>query len=421
MIIAFYGLGKLGLPYAALLADKGYSVIGIDPNDDVRNAVLDGKVPEWIVEPGLKALVARVVQAKTLTAVDFDHPDLSNAQASIILVPTPSLQDGSFSLEYVLQVCRDIGRRIAHTTEEHLVLLVSTVSPGSTGGIIRRTLELHSGWRDISLVYCPEFVQLGRVLEGMRSPFALLAGTDGELTGLFSWVMVADNSPPVVEMSWEEAELAKLGLNVALSLKPTLANILGAMAAYYGADVDNITDFIGKDPRIGRKYLRAGLQPGGPCLPRDLRALLQAGDRTGADLRTVRSMVFANEDEVAHWREFIYKLSRRHFNTTEVSVSILGLTYKAGVPVTDDSFGEALFAYLGCADKLERVRFFDSTIACGVALKEVVRTADVIVITQMDDGFKALEEMNLSTKVVLDPWRLLKRNLVCKAYYGGIE
>jgi UDPglucose 6-dehydrogenase len=424
MIIAFYGLGKLGLPYAALLADEGNTVLGIDPNDEVRNAVLDGEVPDWIVEPGLDALVARVVKSGKLTAVNFDHPELLKAQASIILVPTPSKLDGSFSNEFVLQACRDIGRRISHSTDEHLVLLVSTVSPGSTGGPIRRTLEVHSGRKvesgDIALVYSPEFVQLGNVIEGMKNPFAVLVGMDGELSSLFGDVLVAGDNVPIQGMSWEAAELAKLGLNVALSLKPTLANILGGMAIHYGADVDRITDFIGKDPRIGHKYLRAGLQPGGPCLPRDLRALLKAGEETNADLRTIRAMVFTNEDEVACWREFICKLGRRHFNTTKISVSILGLTYKAGVPVMDDSFGDILYESLvGLEPK--SVQYYDSTFPDSPTVKQAVIAADIIVVTQMDSVFKTLEEMDLSTKVVVDPWRVLKKRLVCKAYYGGIE
>lgn len=418
MIIAFYGLGKLGLPYAALLADKGHTVVGIDPNDEVRDAIDAGVVPTWIAEPGLDELVERVVKAKTLTAVDFDHPDLLEAQASIILVPTPSLFDGSFSLEYVLQVCREIGRRIAHPTEEHLVLLVSTVSPGSTGGPIRRTLECCSG-RHLDLVYCPEFVQLGNVLEGMRSPAAILAGRKGRLPELFIDLMVAENLATVFEMSWESAELAKLGLNVALSLKPTLANILGAVAAYYGADVDKITSFIGEDPRIGKAYLRAGLQPGGPCLPRDLRALLAAGEDTNADLRTIDAMVDTNENECGRWREFIWKLGKRHFNTQEVAVAILGRTYKAGVPVKEDSLGEFLFqSFVGF---LLSVQAYDSAVSTSITIKHMVHTADIVIVTQMDDAFKVLEEMDLRFKVIVDPWRWLNPNLGCKAYYGGLE
>jgi UDPglucose 6-dehydrogenase len=422
MIIAFYGLGKLGLPYAALLADKGHAVVGIDPNDEVRDAVSAGTVPPWIAEPGLEELVERVVKALTLRVVNFDHPDLLEAQASIILVPTPSLEDGSFSLEYVLQVCRDIGRRIAGSTEEHLVLLVSTVSPGSTGGPIRRTLECASGSRVwpgfIDLVYCPEFVQLGNVLEGMKSPAAILAGLEGH-PDLLDELIVAENDPPVFEMSWESAELAKLGLNVALSLKPKLANILGAMAAYYGADVDRITNFIGKDPRIGKAYLRAGLQPGGPCLPRDLRALLAAGEDTNADLGTISAMVYTNEEEAVRWIAFIRRLGRRHFNTEEVAVAILGRTYKVGVPVIVNSLGEHLYQVL--ASMLLSVQAYDSALRIGLAIERVVQPADVVVITQMDEAFKALEEMDLSLKVIVDPWRMLKPGLVCKAYYGGLE
>ena len=434
MKIAFYGLGKLGLPYAALLADKGHKVIGIDVNNFVRQTVHDGHVPDAIREPGLPELVKRVVHgaAKGRLTIPLGEPDgaAKGAEASIILVPTPSLPDGAFSIEYVLSAIRTIGRLIKGQDTLHTVLLVSTVSPGSTGGPIRRALEMASqryvGIYGVQLFYNPEFVQLGNVLEGMKKPFAHLLGEQD----LCSIVVVKEllvGEAEIVPMTWEEAELAKLCLNCALSLKPVLANTLAPICNYYGADVDVVTEFIGMDPRVGSKLLRAGLHPGGPCLPRDIRALENAGNKVLFDVPLARTIDRLGREEITLWVEFLGRLFARHFGSGSLrDVGILGLNFKPGVLVREEAFGDRLAnalenLYPGC-----HTRSFDSTEQSGDMdrLDRIIEYSVILVLTLMDPKLKEVLEsgVDLKNKVVVDPWRYLDRNkLHCLAYYGGLE
>jgi UDPglucose 6-dehydrogenase len=307
------------------------------------------------------------------------------------------------------------------------------VSPGSTGGPIRRTLEYASRkyvvFPGLALFYAPEFVQLGNVLEGMRKSFASLVGCPaGSPLHILRELLISE--APVVHMTWEEAELAKIGLNCALSLKPILANTLAPICNHYGANIDTVTDFIGLDPRVGPKLLRAGLHPGGPCLPRDIRALEAAGKGVGATSANhlAHSINIVGLWEMREWVQFLKTLSMRHFDSkTIMGVAVLGLNYKPGVLVAEEAFGDKLtrrlFADEDGAMGLNKVRGVDSAEDSIISIEEVIYQKSIIVLTLMDPILKEiLERVDLKDRVIVDPWRYLDQNkLRCLAYYGGLE
>jgi len=278
----------------------------------------------------------------------------------------------------------------------------------------------------LELFYAPEFVQLGNVLEGMRKPFASLVGCPaGSPLHILRELLISE--APVVHMTWEEAELAKIGLNCALSLKPILANTLAPICNHYGADVDKVTSFIGMDPRVGPKLLRAGLHPGGPCLPRDIRALEAAG-RGSHPVRLATAINVIGGVEVDRWVEFLETLSMRHFGYKNIrDLGILGLTYKPGVDVIEESFGNKLYWYLHDDSNAFHIRSYDSTqetLNTPDVLAEVIRCSNILILTQMHAGLKEVLEsgVDLKDKVIVDPWRYLDQNkLRCLAYYGGLE
>ena len=185
---------------------------------------------------------------------------------SVVIVPTPSGADGTFSTEFVLDACDSIGAGIAEKGSYHLVVLASTVMPGSTEGEIRSRLESVSGktcGADFGLCYAPSFVALGSVVQDFLNPdYVLIGESDVKSGDLLEdlYKRVCQNDPPVVRMNFVNAELTKLATNTFVSTKITFGNMLAQFCeSLPGANVDIVTNALGQDSRIGSTYLNGGL------------------------------------------------------------------------------------------------------------------------------------------------------------------
>ena len=209
---AVIGLGKLGAPLAACLAANGVTVIGVD-DDPLKADAINRQQPP-VHEPGLAELLAKT--SERLTAVDDIEAAVRDTDITFIVVSTPSEPNGGFSLRYVNPVCEGIGRALARKTEYHVVVLTSTVMPGTTGGHVRQLLERVSGKRvgkDFGLCYSPEFIALGSVIRDFLNPDMLLIGESDARAGDFLQSLYADvceNKPAVARMSFVNAEITKL-------------------------------------------------------------------------------------------------------------------------------------------------------------------------------------------------------------------
>lgn len=173
--ISVVGLGKLGAPLAACLADKGFRVIGVDQDSRKVEAIRQSRAP--VFEPGLDELLR--VAGDRLTATDDLAAAVSATDITYVVVATPSEPGGGFSLRYVLPACERIGRALDAKDAFHVVSLTSSVMPGTTGGPVRSALEQTSGkraGRDFGLCYNPEFIALGSVIRDFLNPDFLLIG-----------------------------------------------------------------------------------------------------------------------------------------------------------------------------------------------------------------------------------------------------
>jgi UDPglucose 6-dehydrogenase len=335
--VSVIGLGKLGGPLAACLAVKGLDVIGVDVNPKKVEAIRRGEAP--VPEPGLAELVrlagCRLKATQNIGAAVLD------SQVTFIVVPTPSEPEGGFSLRYVVAACEAIGQGLAGKDSFHLVVLTSTVMPGSTGGPVRETLERSSRRRcglDFGLCYSPEFIALGSVVRDFLNPdFVLIGESDarsGELlTGLYQ--RVCENSPPVARMNFVNAELAKLAVNTFVTTKISFANMLARICERIpGADVDAVTGAIGLDSRIGRKYLKGAVSYGGPCFPRDNLALIALARQVGAPADIAEATHRLNQSQIRWLADIAQKYLQKNG-----TVAILGLTYKPNTDVVEESVG----------------------------------------------------------------------------------
>ena len=404
--IAVIGLGRLGLPLAVALAHRGFKVMGIEIDPEVVEAVNARRVPEHIYEPGLQEMLGETERLIATT----DMESAAFMLASIIMVNTPSEPDGAFSLEYVLNVCRELGTALQGRDSYHLVVIGSTVNPGDCNGPIREALEENSGrkvGKNLGLCYCPEFVALGNVIRGFLEPdFVLVGAPDVRaaflLTGLYKKFCL--NDPPIIRMSPVSAEIAKIALNVAVVTKMAMAAQITWMCQRYpGADADMVLQAIGNDFRVGHSFFSRTLWPGGPCFPRDSISFIAAARKVGQPVPVAEGTHAYLQVQIAEMADWIKTLAG------DGQIAILGLTYKAGVTVTDDSYGPILTERLiqmgygvnVCDPHVVRVEINGETRE-PLPLEETVAISDVLVVTVDHAEFKALEEMNLQDKIVVD-------------------
>jgi UDPglucose 6-dehydrogenase len=272
---------------------------------------------------------------------------LSEAEATIIIVPTPSRADGSFSNDYVISALTEVGKSIG--TRDHLVVISSTVSPGSCDGVLRDALESSSGrrlGRSLGLVYSPEFIALGSIVRDMQYPELVLIGaSDDEAASraqqLFS--SVVQSAPRYFPMSLASAEITKLAVNTFVTTKISYANMIGELCeATPEASAIDVLRAVGADSRIGSKYLKPAVGYGGPCFPRDNRALKASAESVGV---SVPLAVATDEVNQGQPQRMVDKVISQVAPGGKVAV--LGLAYKAETPVCDESQGVKVANLLG--------------------------------------------------------------------------
>src|SRR5207245_462512 len=210
------------------------------------------------------------------------------ANSTLIVVPTPSTEEGGFSIDYVIEAARSIGRGLKAKDGYHLVVLTSTVLPGSTEYGMIPVLERESGKRcgqDFGVCYSPEFIALGQVIKDFLNPEFLLIGEQDERAGemLASiYLAVCDNQPKIARMNLVNAELTKISVNAYVTMRISFANMVASLSEQLpGGDVDTVTGALGLDTRIGSRYLKGAVAFGGPCFPRDNQALAYLARQLG--------------------------------------------------------------------------------------------------------------------------------------------
>lgn len=417
--VSVIGLGRLGYPLAACFVSKGYDVIGVDSNPWTVQTLNDGILP--IHEPGLQDLLLRS-KASFKAVLDIKQAVIES-DISVVVVPTPSGPDGIFSNRHVLDVCDSIGNGLSKKSSHHTIALASTVMPGSTGGEIQRRLEKASGriaGDNFGLCYVPAFVALGSVVRDFLNPdYVLIGECDRKSGDLLEELYgnVCENSPRVVRMNFVNAELTKLATNTFVSTKITFANMLAQFCELIpGAHVDTVTSALGMDTRIGDKYLKGGMAYGGPCLVRDNVALSAFAREKGSQASLSESTDKANHSETDRLVSLIKKV-RKGCGV----VGVLGITYKAGTDVIDDSPGIILVQALLNEDIPVKVydpaamtharKVLGNTPVFMETAEACIQQSNIVVIATPWDEFSSLESVFCSStdlRVIIDCWRVLE-------------
>jgi UDPglucose 6-dehydrogenase len=420
MKVSVVGLGKLGAPLAAVLASKGFRVVGTDVNPAFIEAINSGKTP--IDEPRLQELIDE--NRTRLRATGDAAVAVAESDATFIIVPTPSDATGRFSNQFVLAALESVGEGVRRKSGYHLVVITSTVMPGSTGGEIRAALETHAHRRvgeTLGLCYNPEFIALGSVVRDMLSPDMILIGESDRKAGdMLESVYheTCDNKPLIRRMSFVNAELTKIAVNTYVTTKISYANMLADICDRLpGADVDVVTQAIGCDSRIGAKYLRGAIGYGGPCFPRDNVAFTVLARSIGARAELAEATNTLNDYQVTRVLDAI-----QAHDPGSGPIGVLGLAYKPDTSVIECSQGLAVVRYLleagrdvvafdpkalGIAHSALEQRFTAATSA-----EDCIRAASLVVLMTAWPEFRAVppEAFARSPRlIVIDCWRLLSR------------
>lgn len=329
MRLNIFGLGKIGTVMSVLYSSKGHEVIGFDPAPGYFKGVMESSFDSG--EPGLGDLIKAL---NRLPIHSQDLKDMAKSSVSLVIVPTPSLADGSYDCRFVEEVVRQVTYNV-EDPQSHLVVIKSTVLPGDLAKI-RRNVEEEFGACP-ELVYNPEFIALGEVVENMRRPDLVLIGsrTSTHAATVEALVRTVVESQPAIErLSIEEAELAKVALNSFITMKITFANVIGSAASRLGSrEPSKVLAAIGQDRRVGSRYLSPGIGFGGPCFPRDNRALENALGSLSLPGVLQNSIDSLNELVGESFSKSLEAIFEKQLSSKpSLNFLVIGLSYKVGSP-----------------------------------------------------------------------------------------
>jgi GDP-mannose 6-dehydrogenase len=327
--VSVFGLGYVGSVTAACLASKGNSVIGVDLSPSKVEQLAAGRSP--IVEPGVNELIEQGHNAQLLRATTDSVTAVMETDISFLCVGTPSLRSGKLDLGHVEPVCRDIGQVLKGKQVFHLVVLRSTVLPGTAEGIVIPALEQTSGKRlgkDFGVCVNPEFMREGTAVADFLEPSMTIIGAgDAQhaawLRELYAWA-----PGRIFETSFRSAEMVKYVCNAWHALKVTFANEVGTLAKELKVDAEAVTEIFLADHKlnISPAYLKPGFAFGGSCLPKDVRALNYRAKELDLKLPLFESIMPSNDEHLKRAIDMVLDSGKRN-------VAILGLSFKAA---TDD-------------------------------------------------------------------------------------
>ena len=333
MKVTVIGTGYVGLVSGACLAEVGNDVLCLDLDEAKIRLLNEGGIP--IFEPGLKEMVAHNVAAGRLRFTTDVQEAAAFGTIQFIAVGTPPDEDGSADLQYVVSAARNIGRNM---TEYTVVVDKSTV-PVGTGEKVRAAINEELAARganiDFAVVSNPEFLKEGAAVEDFMRPDRILVGTEDPkavelMRALYAPFQV--NHERIIIMDLKSAELSKYAANAMLATRISFMNELANLAEVLGADIEQVRQGIGSDPRIGYHFLYPGCGYGGSCFPKDVQALQRTARlEAGIELKVLNAVEEAND---AQKHVLVKKIKAKFGNDlTGRRFAVWGLAFK---PDTDD-------------------------------------------------------------------------------------
>ena len=329
MNVSVFGLGYVGSVSAACFAEDGHNVVGVDVNADKVASLNEGHSP--IVEKGLDDLIRDNAGNGRLRATTSTADAVRDTEISLICVGTPSRKNGSLDLTYLERVAEQIGEALKDKADYHVVVVRSTVLPGTTHDVVIPALERTSGKKygtGFGVTVNPEFLREGTAIHDFRHPPLTLVGhnytSDAEPTkALYGRV-----DAPMETTTIRTAEMMKYASNTWHALKVTFANEIGNICKRVGIDSHEVMTIFCKDEKLNLSsyYMKPGFAFGGSCLPKDVRALQYRAKEVDLEMPVIQAILGSNQLQIQHAIDAIVDTGKKR-------IGLLGFSFKAG---TDD-------------------------------------------------------------------------------------
>jgi GDP-mannose 6-dehydrogenase len=329
MKVSVFGLGYVGSVSAASFAADGHQVVGVDVNPDKVASLNEGRSP--IVEKGLDELIRDSASAGRLRATTSTREAVHATDLSLICVGTPSRRNGSLDLTYLERVAEQIGEALVDKDEYHVVVVRSTVLPGTTHEVVIPAVERTSGKKygaGFGVAINPEFLREGTAIHDFRHPPLTLVGHNYKSDAEPTQALYATLGAPMVTTSIRTAEMIKYTSNTWHALKVTFANEIGNLCKRLEIDSHEVMDIFCRDEKLNLSsyYLKPGFAFGGSCLPKDVRALQYRAKEVDLEMPVIESILGSNRQQIQHAVDAVVETGRKR-------VGLLGFSFKAG---TDD-------------------------------------------------------------------------------------
>lgn len=418
MKICIIGCGYVGTVTGTGFAELGNEVIIVDIDEEKVNTLNSGRSP--IFEQGLEELI---VKNRERLHATVDFRELEYSDISFICVGTPSKDDGSVDLRYVKSAAEDIGKALAKETNFHLVVVKSTVVPGTTDEVVRTIIERVSNKKafgDFGVAMNPEFLREGNAVEDFFNPDRIVFGVEDERSKRMLEALYKPFNSPKLITGIKTAEMIKYVSNSFLATKISFANEIGNICKKLGIDTYNVFKGVGLDHRINPSFFRAGIGFGGSCFPKDVRALIAKAEEVGEKPQILKAVIKLNDEQPLK----LIKVLKKHIpDLRGRRIGVLGLTFKPdtddvresrAVPIIERLIEEGAHVVVydpkAMMDTFKRIF---PQIQCA-SPEEVLNTDAVLIVTEWQE----FKNLNYTGKIVIDGRRVEKAKEGAAIYEG---
>ena len=433
MKIAVIGLGFVGLTLSSVLASRGITTIGIDSDRKKCSKIAKG-IPTFF-EPNLEKTLKKALKKKLI--ITNKLYSINNCDFIFITVGTPEKKNGEIDLSFIKEVVRSVGKLISKNKKKPIILIKSTVIPGTMKNVVLPILERNSkkkAGKDFGLISNPEFLQESRAIRDTIKPHVVVLG--GYKTKFMrkteKFFSRFNPNVPIIITNHQTAEMIKYANNSFLATKISFINQIASICqAIPDTNIDDIAETIGLDPRIGNLFLNAGPGYGGSCLPKDINAIINLSSKIGVQPILLNAVEKTNKQQISN----IMKLIKHNIGKIKgKKITILGVAFKPDTDDIRDSMGIELVRRLMKSGAnvtihdpkaLDNARkIFHGNAKYATSISSALKNCQCAVIMTK---WKQYEKINNKTikhmnkKLIIDSRRILSnKNLDAKYYAIGL-
>lgn len=418
MRVSIFGLGYVGTVSAGCLAKDGHEVIGADPVRTKVDLINSGQSP--IIETAIGEIITSAVQSGALCATEDVGEAIRDTDLSFVCVGTPSQNNGNLDLHFVRRVCEQIGRALGQKAERHVVVIRSTILPGTMHTLVIPTLEEFSGKKagvDFGVCHNPEFLREGSAVEDFYHPPKTVIGELDAASGNMLVKLYEKIEAPLIRTDLATAEMVKYVDNSWHALKIGFANEVGNLCKSLDIDAHAVMSIFCQDRKlnISPAYLLPGFAFGGSCLPKDLRALAYKAKMHDLQLPILTSILPSNDIQVGRGLQLVQEKGHKR-------VGVLGFSFKAGTDdLRESPMVEVIERLLG---KGYDLRVYDRNVKIASlvganrdfilnriphisrlmvdSIDQILEHAETVVIGNRDPDFRSVPERMRANQVLVD-------------------